>query len=281
MLNIIVNPLFIKGLGMGIEGAALATIIAQAVVLLGNIIYFRSGKSVIKLAKHSFKISFDVMPKILSVGFSGMLMQIMPAVQMALMFRVLFSYGGENSVVVMSAAYRVMTFAFVALWGVAQGVQPIMGASYGAGQFARVKKAFLSFAGIATGIAGALWLSFMLFPKFVMSWFITDANLVLTSIGQFRIFLGIFILYGIMAVSIIFFQAIGKGGKAAILVTGRQILFFIPLVLLLPRWLGETGAWLAMPLGDLLTLILGIGFVIGEFVTLNKKFNVSMAAASD
>ncbi len=270
LINLVLNPILIKGFNMGIQGAALATIISQSIVLIGNIIYFKSGKSIIKITKKSFKMSFDIMPKILSVGFSGMVMQIMPAIQMALMFRVLFSYGGENSVIVMSAAYRVMTFAFIVLWGVAQGVQPIIGANYGARQFARVKKAFLSFAGIATGIAVPLWFSFLLFPKFIMGWFITDASLVQNSVGHFRIFLGIFLIYGILAMGIVFFQAIGKGTKAAALVTGRQILFFIPLVLFLPKLLGETGAWLAMPLGDLLITILGILLVILEFKTLDK-----------
>lgn len=270
LINLVLNPILIKGFNMGIQGAALATIFAQCIVLIGNIIYFKSGNSIIKITKESFKMSFDIMPKILSVGFSGMIMQIMPAIQMALMFRVLFSYGGENSVIVMSAAYRVMTFAFIVLWGVAQGIQPIIGANYGARQFARVKKAFLLFTGIATAIAGSLWLSFMIFPKFIMGWFITDANLVQRSAGQFKIFLGIFFINGILAMSIVFFQAIGKGSKAAILVTGRQILFFIPLVLFLPKLFGETGAWLAMPLGDLLITILGILLVILEFKTIDK-----------
>lgn len=269
-MNIILDPILIKGLGMGIEGAALATIIAQTFVVIGDVFYFRSGKSVIKISKQSFKMSFDIMPKILNVGFSGMVMQIMPAIQMSLMFKVLSSYGGSNSVILMGASYRVMTFSFISLWGIAQGIQPIIGANYGAKKYDRVKKVLLSFTGIASAIAGLLWLSFMLFPGFILSWFITDASLAQSGIGSFRIFLGIFFLYGFMAMSIIFFQALGKGSKAAILVMGRQILFFIPIVLLLPKLLGETGAWIAMPLGDLLTVILSIFLTVREFAALNK-----------
>lgn len=270
IINIILDPILITSFGMGIEGAALATIIAQVIVLVGDIIYFKTGKSVIKISKQSFKVSFDIMPKIFNVGFSGMVMQIMPAIQMSLMFKVLSSYG-SNSIIIMSASYRVMTFAFMLLWGIAQGVQPVIGANYGAKKFMRVKKAFLSYVRIATGVAGVLWISFMLFSKMILSWFITDAHLVQLGIEQFRIFLGIFILYGFMAMSIGFFQAIGKGSKAAILVTGRQILFFIPIVLLLPKHIGETGAWLAMPLGDLLTIILSVFLIGGEFAAINKE----------
>lgn len=264
VINIILDPILIKGLGMGIEGAALATIIAQFFVLMGDIIYFKSDKSIIEISKQNFKLSFDIMPRILSVGFSGLAMQIMPAIQMSLMFKVLSSYG-SNSVIVMGASYRVMMFAFIALWGIAQGVQPIIGANYGAQKFKRVRKVFSTFTGVATSIAGLLWILFMLFPKFILSWFITDVDLVNFGITKFRIFLGIFILYGFMVMGIVFFQALGKGGKAALLVVGRQILFFIPIVLLLPRYIGEIGAWFAMPLGDLLTIILSIFFIIREF----------------
>ncbi len=271
LINIVLDPILIKGFGMGIAGAALATIIAQAFVVIGDILYFQSGKSTIKISKHSFKMSFGIIPQILNVGVSGMLMQIMPAIQMSLMFKILSYYGGNNSVILMGASYRVMSFAFISLWGIAQGVQPIIGANYGAKQFDRVKQAFLSFTGISTVISGVLWLGFMLFPGFILSWFITDSALVQSGIGQFRIFLGIFILYGFMAISIVFFQANGKGAQAAALVVGRQILFFIPIVLLLPKYIGEIGAWLAMPLGDSLTVILGIFLIIREFITFNNR----------
>ncbi|WP_026896238.1 MATE family efflux transporter [Clostridiisalibacter paucivorans] len=271
IINIILDPILIRGFDMGIEGAALATIISQVFVVIGDIMYFQLGKSVIKLSKNSFKMSFDIMPKILNVGISGLVMQIMPAIQMSIMFKVLSSYGGNDSVVIMSASYRVMMFAFISLWGIAQGIQPIIGANYGANQFQRVKEAFLTYTKISTGVAGVLWVSFMVIPKTILSWFITDASLVQLGIGRFRVFLGIFILYGIMSISIVFFQGIGKGSKAAILVMGRQILFFIPIILFLPRLIGETGAWIAMPLGDLLTILLSIFLVIKEFAILNNR----------
>ncbi|MFD3156826.1 MATE family efflux transporter [Haloimpatiens sp. FM7330] len=273
VINLVLDPILIGVFNMGIAGAALATIISQAFVVIGDLIYFQSGKSVIKISKHSFKISFDIMPNILNVGFSGMVMQIMPAIQMSIMFKVLSNYGGNESIIIMGTSYRVMMFAFISLWGIAQGVQPIIGANYGAKKFERVKKALITFTQISTVIAGILWLSFMLFSKTIMSWFITDPTLVQAGVGRFRIFLGIFILYGIMSMSIVFFQGIGKGSKAAILVTGRQIFFFIPIVLLLPKAIGETGAWLAMPLGDLLTILMSGFLILKEFANINNKIN--------
>jgi putative MATE family efflux protein len=271
VVNLILDPILIKGFGMGIKGAALATIIAQICVVIGDIIYFKTKNSVIKICKNSFKMSFDIMPAILNVGISGMVMQIMPAIQMSLMFKVLYTYGGGDSAILMGASYRVMSFAFISLWGISQGVQPIIGANYGAGKYERVKKAYLSFNGISACIAGVLWLCFMAFPGVILSWFITDPALVQAGIHEFRVFLCIFFSYGFMSLSIVFFQAIGKGGKAAMLVTGRQIFFFIPIVLILPRYVGEIGAWIAMPLGDFLTNILALVFILGEFIIINSK----------
>lgn len=269
--NIILDPIFIGVFGMGIEGAAVATVISQIVYLIGDIIYFKLGKSVIKLTRKSFRFSKDIMPKILGVGFSGMLMQVMAAVQLAILLRLMSSYGGSNSIIVMGSAQRIMMFAFIPMWGIGQGLQPVLGANYGAKQYQRVKKAFMSFTRIATGIAGVLWLCFMLMPRFILSWFIIDASLAEAGANNFRIYLSVFLLYGFMVTGITFFQALGKAGKAAIVVMGRQILFFIPIVLILPRFIGEKGVWMALPLGDLLVIMLAVIFIIGDFTSLNNE----------
>lgn len=278
ILNIILDPIFIKVFNMGIEGAAIATVISQFVYLVGDFIYFKSGKSVIKLSRKSFRLSLDVMPKILGVGFSGMLMQVMAAVQLAILLRLMSAYGGNTSIIILSAAYRILTFAFIPMWGIGQGLQPILGANYGAQIFQRVKKAFISFTKIATGIAFVFWLCFMLFPQFILSWFITDQSLVALGISNFRIFLGVFLFYGFMLTAITLFQSLGKGGKASIMVMGRQILFFIPISLIFPKFIGETGVWLALPLADLITIILAAIFTLGEFTILNKKITQNVAA---
>lgn len=271
VINIILDPIFIKVFDMGIEGAAIATVISQIIYLIGDLIYFKSGRSVIKLRKKSFRLSMDIMPKILSVGFSGMLMQFMSAIQLAILLRLMSSYGGNDSIIVLSSAQRIMMFAFIPMWGIGQGLQPVLGANYGAKQFARVKEAFSSFTKIATGISGVLWLLFMLLPKFILSWFITDQALVSSGANSFRMFLSVFVLYGFMITAITFFQALGKAGKAALIVMGRQVLFFIPISLILPLFIKETGVWLSLPIGDFLTISLAGIFTIGEFGILNRQ----------
>lgn len=271
LLNIILDPIFIKVFGMGIEGAAIATIISQFVYLIGDFIYFKSGKSIIKLSKKSFKLSLDIMPKILGVGFSGMLIEIMAAIQLAILLKTMSTYGGNDSIVIMGTVYRISVFSFIPLWGIGQGLQPVLGTNFGAKQINRVKKAFLSFTKIATGIAGVLWLFFMLLPKSMLSWFITDSTLIQSGANNFRIYLSVFVLYGFMVTAISFFQALGKAGKAALAAIGKYLLFFMPIALILPMFIGEIGVWLAVPIGDLLTIMLAAIFMMGEFKTLNKK----------
>lgn len=273
LLNIILNPVFIKVFGWGIEGAAIATVISQLVYLIGDFIYFYSGRSVIKLSKKSFKLSFDIIPQILGIGFSGMLIEVMAVIQLAILLKTMSSYGGNDSIIIMGMIYRVSVFSFIPMWGIGQGLQPVLGANYGAKQFNRVKKAFFSFTKIATGIAGMLWLVFMLFPKFILSWFITDSALIEYGASNFRVYLCMFVLYGFMVTAISFFQALGKAAKAAVSALGKYLLFFIPIVLLLPISAGETGVWLAVPLADFLTIILAIIFMRSEFLALNIKIN--------
>lgn len=270
IINIILDPIFIGVFNMGIEGAAVATVISQFIYLIGDILYFKYGESVIKLSKKSLRFSMDIMPNILGVGFSGMLMNLMSAIQLFILLNLMSSYGGNDSIIILSSAQRIMLFAFIPMWGIGQGLQPIIGANYGAKQYDRVKEAYVSFTKIASIVAVILWICFMIVPGFILSWFITDPALVEVGVPHFRIYLSVFLLYGFMITSITLFQALGKATKATLVVVGRQILFFIPIALILPRIIGETGVWLALPIGDILTIIISVIFVIGEFATLNK-----------
>lgn len=270
ILNIILDPILIKVLGMGMSGAALATIIGQALILCGDFIYLKSDKSAINLNRKSFRITWSLMPEMLKIGFSGMIMAIAVAVQLSILLSLSSKYGvGSN--IVMSATFRVMSFFYIPLFGISYGLQPVIGANYGAGLNDRVRDAFWHFGKIASVISVCVWLFFQLFAPFVLSWFITDKAMVEMGTKWFRLFQSSFLIYGFLSVSIMLFMATGKAGKGALLTMGRQILFFIPLAFILPEFMGETGLWLAYPLGDLLVMILGVFLVVGELRKLNKS----------
>jgi putative MATE family efflux protein len=267
--NVILDPIFIKVLGMGMEGAAIATILGQALIVVGDFMHFRSSKSVITLNRKSFRITWNLFPEILKIGFSGMVMAIAVAVQLSILMSISATYGSASNIV-MSASFRVMSFFYIPVFGISYGLQPVLGANYGAGEYNRVRESFWYFGRIATIITTCLWLFFQGFAPFILSWFITDQVIVDEGVHWFRIFLSSFILYGFIAVCIMLFMALGKAGKGAFITLGRQLLFFIPLAFILPGIFGEFGLWLAYPLGDLLIVILGILLVNGELQNLKR-----------
>ena len=267
--NIILDPLFIKGLGLGVRGAALATIIGQAVVVVGDFIHFGSEKSAVALRPKSFRLTWKLMPEIMKIGFSGMVMSIAVSIQLSILLNLSAGYG-QTPVIVMSTAFRVMSFFYIPIFGISYGLQPVLGANYGAGKYERVREAFRYFIRIASIISLIIGFVFQLFPGFILSWFITDPRIVSDGMSWFRMFQSSFFLYGPVAVYIMVFMALGKAGKGALLTLGRQVFFFIPLALVLPRIFGLTGLWLSYPLGDLLVVLLGTVLVRGELKELKS-----------
>ncbi len=261
--NIILDPILILTFNMGIKGAAVATIIGQALIVAGDFIHFFSKNSSINLSPKSFRISFDIMPEILKIGISGMVMSIAVALQLGILLSLSSAYSMSSNIV-MSASFRVMSFFYIPIFGISYGLQPVIGANYGAGLYERVRESFFFFGKISSTISCTLWIFFQVFASFILSWFITDPKIIAEGTTLFRIFMSSFIIYGFIAVAIMLFMAIGSAGKGALLTMGRQILFFIPLALLLPRIMGEKGVWLSYPLGDILVTILGLILVSTE-----------------
>ena len=255
LLNIILNPLFISVFGMGIEGAAVATIISHAVYVFGQLLYFGKGNSVIVLQKVKLRLEKTILPNVLKVGSAQLIITLMSTVQQILLFRGLQYFGGSEHVVLMGASYRLFMFAFIAIWGIAQGMQSVVGVNYGAGKLDRVKMAFKTFTLLGLILTSASWLFFMLFPGLALSAFIADPNVVMNGIPFFRILNIIFFGYIYFATMINLFIGLGKAKQAGTIATLRQIVIFIPLVLILPRMFGVIGVWIALPLADFFTMI--------------------------
>jgi Na+-driven multidrug efflux pump len=194
-----------------------------------------------------------------------MSMLVMVAVQQIVVFKTLAIHGSSDHIALMAAAFRVLLFALVPLTGTGQGLQPVVGVNHGAKNHGRVIRAYRCFTLIATAMAASVWLLFMLVPGAILGWFFTDRAFVVWGCRYFRVFLSLFLLMGLNITTIIFFQALGKGGRAAVLALSKQALLFIPLVLVLPLFMGAMGVWLAMPLADGLTFFLAVGLLAGTF----------------
>jgi len=278
ILNIILDPIMISVFkDRGIEGVAIATIIAQITQAIITLYYFIRKSNRVKI--HKIRIEKKISENVIKVGVSAMLMQVLSMVQQTLLFRMAFKYGGDSNAIIMSAALRLQAFSFIPLWGMAQGLQPVVGMNYGAKLFDRVKKATNLFILGATVLGMCFWIPMELFPKTMLGLFIKDSNLVLSGANNFRIFYSIFFFYGAMIMMITFFQAIGNGKVAGKMVFLRQVIVFIPAMILMPKIFGLPAVWYTQPIVDLFVIILGALFLRKEYLGMdkNKKSGLKIA----
>lgn len=269
ILNIILDPIMIS-ITHSVSGAAYATVTAQLIQAAVTLWYFlKKSKNV---CIHTLRMDKNLMPEVLSVGVSAMLMQLMQLIQQTLMYHTAANYGGSEWQIILGACLRIQAFAFIPLWGISQGFQPAVGTNYGAKEYSRVKKITKTFMAGATVFSLLFYIPVMFFPETMLSMFITDAATAQLGISSLRLFFSTYISLGVMILSITLFQSLGKGGMAAILTLLRQIVFFIPLVLFVPRIgnLGIDGVFIAPVLTDIGVLILSTVLVMNEFLKMKK-----------
>ncbi len=267
ILNIILDPILIKafGEGNGVLGAAFATIISQLVLMIMSFFYFLKKSDNVKI--HKIRFEKTLIKPVLSVGVSAMLMQVMSMLQQTVLYNTASKWGGSEWQTILGAALSLQAFSFIPLWGISQGFQPAIGTNYGAKLFDRVGKFTRCFMISATIVALIFYIPIMCFPAKMLSMFITDAAIVEAGAPMLRVLFGAFITYGVLILSITFFQAIGKASAASILALLRQLFLFLPLVLLLPNiaGLGIKGVFYAQLITDFTVLLLAIVFMAGSF----------------
>lgn len=274
ILNIILDPIFISILepyGMGIEGAAYATILSQFIQAAITLWYFRKKSPNVKIGR--IRVDTSILPEVLSVGVSALLMQILTLVQQTVIYRVASNYGGDTTQILLGAALRFWNFSFVPLWGISQGFQPAAGTNYGAKDYNRVKTLTKVFVIAATILSLLFYIPAELFPDKVLSMFITTPGVAEAGATNFRIMFSTYILQGSFIIAVTLFQSIGKANKATWLVLFRQIILFIPLCVLLPMigGLGERGIWLAIALTDAILVIITFAMMLTEFRKMPTK----------
>lgn len=269
LINIILDPIFMLSLGeYAIEGAAIATVLSQFIQSLMSLYYFVFKSNSVKIYK--IHRSRTISSEMFAVGFSAMLMQVLYMIQQTLLYMMAFKYGGESNGILMSAALRIYAFSFIPLWGMSQGLQPVIGTNFGAQSYNRVKDALKVFFVGSFFLAAVFWIPIMLFSSEILSLFGVSQNIIYSGLNHFRLFYSIFIIYGIMVMCITFFQAIGDGKKAGIIVMLKQLFLFVPAIIFLPMLFGIKAVWFTQPLVDFITFILGIFMVRKTFKSFNK-----------
>ena len=281
VINVIFDPIFIFVFKMGVGGAAIATVMGQVVSFIVSVVYIPRFKT-LHFELSSLRLSGKVCGNILALGVSSFITQIAITIVMVLFNNLLKQYGAESvygseiPITTMGIAMKVNQIMLSILVGIAVGAQPVIGYTYGSKNFTRVKKAFLIAIIAAEVVAVICFFVFQFASMSVVSLFGSEEGLYNEfAVKCFRIFLMLCPLNGFRTVAAIFLQAIGKPVKSAIVTLSRQIVFLIPVAVVLPIYMGVTGVLWAGPVADGLAFILAfilIGFEI-------KKLNHMPAAA--
>jgi len=251
-MNIVLDPIFIFVLKMGIRGAAIATVISQFLSFLWMAIYFLSGKSSLTLAWRHLKIDFSVLWEMISLGIPALIRHLGASILALVLNNTLKIYGGDMYIAAVGVINRLLSFALMPLFGLAQGFQPIAGYNYGAKNRDRVVQSVKLSISAGSISSVFFFLIMMIIPGILMKMFTSELELIEIGTKALRYVVLAMPLLGIQVIGATYFQAVGKAGPALFLGMSRQILFLIPLTLILPRIFGLDGVFAAFPTADIL-----------------------------
>ena len=265
-VNIILDPILIFGFDMGVKGAAYATVVSQIILFVWVLFHFRGKKSVAKLYTVNITPDPFIIRYILSIGFAPFSMYAASSIVTAIMNAKFIEYGGDMAVGAMGIVNSATIMLVMTIISINMAIQPIVGFNYGAGLYCRVKEAVMLAMKYATIVATAGWLICMLIPGAVISIFNSD-NMELRSAGimGLRIYCAVLPVVGYQIIASSYFQAIGKAKLATMLSMLRQIIVLLPLILILPKFIGLEGVWIANPISDVTAAVISFIFFRREF----------------
>ncbi|MDR1915524.1 MAG: MATE family efflux transporter [Synergistaceae bacterium] len=269
-INIVLDPIFIFVFKWGIAGAAWATIISQFISFVWVLGYFNSRYTQLRFRLRYMKPELKMTGSILAIGFAPFAMQLAMSFVSVFQNHALDTYGGDVAVSAMGIAFSVMIMAFMPLMGLNQGAQPIIGYNYGAKKYDRVRHAYILALMAATAFISVCFLLIQFSPKIFISIFNNeDGPLMHMGVHCLRVSTMLFPVLGFQVLSANYFQAIGKALQGTILSLSRQLLMYLPLLLLLPRAFGLQGVFFAAPAADLGAVLVTAYFMLKELRRLN------------
>ena len=260
--NIILDPIFIFALDMGVRGAALATVLSQAIAVVGQLVIFLNPKEVIYFHRGIWRLKRDITMRALGIGTAPFLMHLAACFVVIVLNNQLKRYGGDMAIATFGMTNRFMFFFSMIVMGLNQGMQPIVGYNYGAKLYDRMIRALKLTAMCATCVMGLLWLFGLIWPEGFIRLFTHDEVLIVQSIMPARVMLCTMVMVGFPMVVGNFYTSIGMSNKAILLSLTRQVIFLIPCILLLPilfQTLQLTpilGVWWSLPICDAMAAIL-------------------------
>ena len=262
--NLILDYLLINILDMGMEGAAWATTASYICCFFYVLWYFLSDNSELKIDISHFGLDWPILREMSALGFVTLARQAVVSLTYLLMNNILFELGGEASVTVYAIIGRMLMFALFPVLGVTQGFLPIAGYNYGAENFTRVRESIKLALLYACGVAILIFIVIMAFPEAIVSVFTQDEEVLRDTPWAMRWVFAAIPIIGIQLIGSAYYQAIGKATPALLLTLTRQGFFFIPLVLILPKFFGELGVWISFPIADTLSTVVTAYFLWRE-----------------
>lgn len=255
VLNTILDPIFIWTFDMGIRGAALATVISQAVALVWQLYVFSNKSQMPRFTRNGFSLRKDIVRNIVAIGISPFAMNACACIIVIFINTALFRHGGDLAVGAFGISNRIVFFFFMIVMGINQGMQPIAGYNYGARQHDRMLRVLRLSIMAAVTVMTAGWLVGEFLTIYCARLFTSNEELIAITVHGLRINMMVFPLIGYQAVVTNFFQSIGKAGISVFLSLSRQLIYLLPLLIILPPILKVDGVWWSLPASDFLAFV--------------------------
>lgn len=271
LINIILDFIFISLWGWGIRGAAFATILSQALALCWQMKQFTNKDEILHLKRGIYRLKRHLVENIISIGISPFLMNACACIVVIFMNNQLVRYGGDMAVGAFGIAYSVAMVFIMFVIGLDQGMQPIAGYNYGSQQTDRLMRVLKLTIFAATGIMVTAWLIAHLAPYYCARMFTKDPELIRQAIKAIQINMMMYPIVGFQMVVTNFFQCIGKVKISIFLSLSRQLLFLIPLLVILPQFFNLNGVWASLPSSDFLASLVAAIIMITYMHRLKKQ----------
>ncbi len=271
LTNIILDYFFIAIFNWGVEGAALATIIGQALGFFLLLSYYLRGNSTLLLKFKYFRLNFKIMSRIAVTGFATFISTFGTSVGMLFLNRTLIAYGGIAAITSMGVINSLYTLFIMPILGMQQGIQPIFGYNYGSKQYDRVVSAFFHATSFAMVASTLLFLVLQTFPEFFISFFIeSDSPSTPVAINGLKLNILSLPFLCINFFGVALFQSIERGKTALVLSLLKQFVFVLPLIYILPQIWGINGAWLSLPVADFIAIFVTILLLTKQYLAYRK-----------
>ena len=280
VLNIILDYFFIVVFGWGVQGAAIATVISHIAATVYILAFFKSRSSIFDLKLRMFKINKSISREILSIGTPSFLMETIGCLMFMLFIRVVRQYGGDVYITIIGIGIRIIDLIFMPILGISQGFAPLVGFNYGAKLYSRVKRV-LKEAFIWSFFITLIGFTIMvIFPESLIGIFTSDISVVEKGAGPLRLIAMFALLWSFPMLGSTFFQAIGKFKPSLAITLSRELLFFIPAILILPRFFGLTGVWISWPVTDFLSFLVTAVLLVREIRIINRSLELKKGKIS-